>query len=62
MKILKLLLIGMLLLLSIGYMVAIFDLSPQLFSFSPGIKLFGLWRGRVPDFLVQKFENLKSEL
>jgi hypothetical protein len=41
MKILKLLLIGLLLLLSVGYMAAILELSPQLLSFSPGIKFFG---------------------
>ena len=41
MKILKLLLIGFLLLLSVGYMVAIFELSPQILSFSPAIKFFG---------------------
>ena len=45
MKILKLLLIGFLLLLSVGYMVAIFDLSPQLLSFAPAIKLFGYGGG-----------------
>jgi len=41
MRILKLLLVGTLLLLSVGYMVAIFELSPELLNFSPRLKLFG---------------------
>jgi hypothetical protein len=41
MKILKLILIGMLFLLSIGYMTAIFDLSLPLLEFPVSLKLFG---------------------
>ena len=41
MKIFKLLLVGILFLLSIGYMVAIFELFPKLLDFPPPVKLFG---------------------
>ena len=41
MKIFKLLLVGILFLLSVGYMVSIFELSPQLLDFPPKVKLFG---------------------
>ncbi len=41
MKVFKLLLIGLLLLLSVGYMVAIFGLSLEIFEFPARIKLFG---------------------
>lgn len=41
MKVLKLLLIGLLLLFSVGYMVAIFGLSLEIFEFPVRVKLFG---------------------
>lgn len=40
MKILKFVFVGFLLLLSIGYMVSILELSPQILEFPPSIKLF----------------------